>query len=114
LGLTVRAPNVSLAELVVTGMRTVDGERFFVGRRVKGHTVEDAGAAAESTFPPELSAPARKALEVVGITPYAPIREAVLREKLGRLGLREAEIDSHFVEARKWMTHVSTVWPPQH
>jgi hypothetical protein len=109
-----RAPSVPLAELVVTGMRTVDGERFFVGRRVNGHIVEDTEAAAESTFPPELSAPARKALEVVGITPYAPIREADLREKLGQLGLREFEIDSYFVEARRWMTHVSTVWPPQH
>jgi hypothetical protein len=105
---------VSLAELVVTGMRTVDGERFFVGRRVKGHITDDDGGAEECTFPPELSAPARAALEAVGITPYAPIREADLREKLGRLGLREIEIDSYFAEARKWMTHVSTVWPPQH
>jgi hypothetical protein len=105
---------VSLAELVVTGMRTVDGERFFVGRRVKGHITEDAGGAVECSFPPELSAPARAALEAVGITPYVPIREADLREKLGRLGLGELEIDSHFAEARKWMTHVSTVWPQQH
>jgi hypothetical protein len=109
-----RGLDVSLAELVVTGMTTVDGERFFVGRRVKGHiTVDDSGTE-ECSFPPELSAPARAALEAVGITPYAPIGEAILREKLERLGLREFEIDSSFAEARKWMTHVSTVWPPHH
>jgi hypothetical protein len=105
---------VLFAELVVTGMSTVDGERFFVGRRVKGHITKEAGGAVESSFPPELSAPARQALEVVGIVPYAPIREADLRERLVRLGLAEHEIDSHFAEARKWMTHVSTVWPRQH
>ena len=109
-----RGLDVWLAELVVTGMSTVDGERFFVGRRVKGHITEDHSGIEESSFPPELSAPARAALEAVGITPYAPIGEATLREKLGRLGLRELEIDSYFAEARKWMTHVSTVWPPQH
>jgi hypothetical protein len=109
-----RGADVSLAELVVTGMRTVDGERFFVGRRVKGHITEDDAGTEESSFPPELSDPARAALEAVGITPYAPIPEAALREKLGRLGFREFEIDSHFAKARKWITHVSTVWPPQH
>ena len=103
-----------LAELVVTGMRTVDGERFLVGRRVKGHITEDCAGSEERSFPPELSAPARAALEAVGITPYAPIGEAALRERLGRLGLRELEIDGYFAEARKWMTHVSTEWPPQH
>ena len=109
-----RELNVSFAELVVTGMKTVDGERFFVGRRVKGRITEDDAETEECSFPPELPAPARAALEAVGITPYAPIGEVTLREKLGRLGLRELEIDSYFAEARKWMTHVSTVWPPQH
>jgi len=104
---------VSLAELVVTGMRTVDGGRFFVGRRVKGHIADDGGTE-ECSFPPGLSAHTRTALNAVGITPYAPIPEAALREKLARLGLPELEIDSHFAEARKWMTHISTVWPPEH
>jgi hypothetical protein len=105
---------VSLAELVVTGMSTVDGERFFVGRRVKGHITQDDSGTEECSFPPELSAHARAALEAVGITPYSPTNETILREKLGRLGLREHEIDNYFAEARKWMSHVSTVWPPQH
>jgi hypothetical protein len=105
---------VSLDELVVTGMRTVDGERFFVGRRVKGHITEHDGGSEECSFPPELSAETRAALKAVGITPYAPVSEAALREKLARLGLPELEINAHFAEARKWMTHVSTVWPPQH
>jgi hypothetical protein len=105
---------VSLAELIVTGMRTVDGERFFVGRRVKGRITGDDRGAEDCSFPPELSAHTRAALEPVGITPYAPIPEAALREKLAHLGLPELEIDGHFAEARKWMTHVSTVWPPQH
>jgi hypothetical protein len=109
-----RELHVSFAELVVTGMKTVDGERFFVGRRVKGHIVGDEAETQECSFPPELPAPARAALEAVGLTPYAPIGEAVLREKLGRLGLRELDIDSLFAEAQKWMTHVSTAWPPQH
>jgi hypothetical protein len=105
---------VSLAELVVTGMRTADGERFFVGRRVKGRIIGDDGGTEECSFPPELSSHTRAALEAVGITPYAPFREAALREMLARLGLSEPDIDSYFAEARKWMTHVSTVWPPQH
>jgi hypothetical protein len=109
-----RGLDVVLAELVVTGMRTVDGERFFVGRRVKGHIAGDEAGTEECSFPPELSAHVRAALEAVGITPYALAGEATLREKLGRLGLREVEIDSYFTEARKWMTHVSTVWPVQH
>jgi len=103
-----------LAELVITGVRTVDGERFFVGRRVKGHITGDEAGTEECSFPPELSAHACAALEAVGITPYEPTGEVALREKLGRLGLREVEIDSYFTEARKWMTHVSTVWPVQH
>jgi hypothetical protein len=94
-----RELNVSFAELVVTGMKTVDGERFFVGRRVKGRNTEDDAETEECSFPPELPAPARAALEAVGITPYAPIGEVTLREKLGRLGLRELEIDSYFAES---------------
>jgi hypothetical protein len=109
-----RGHDVSLAEIVVTGMSTVDGERFFVGRRVRGHITEDDAATEECSFPPELSAPTRAALEAVGITPYAPMCEASLREKLGRLGLPDPKIDHYFAEARKWITHVSTVWPPQH
>jgi hypothetical protein len=105
---------VSLAELVVTGMRTVDGERFLVGRRVKGRITGEGGTEEEHSFPPELSSDTRAALEAVGITPYVPIPEAALREKLARLGISKPEIDSHFAEARKWMSHISTVWPPQH
>jgi len=42
------------------------------------------------------------------------LSEAVLRAKLAALGLNELEVDSYFAEARRWMTTISTVWPPHH
>lgn len=105
---------VSPPALVVVGMRTADGERFFVGRRVQGRIATDDEGTEQGAFPPELPAPMRASLEAVGITPYAPVSEAALREKLTRLGWPEPEIDGHFAEARKWMTHISIVWPTHH
>lgn len=104
---------MSLSELIVVGVRTSDGERFFVGPRQHGEKL-DAGASVARGFPPPLSAETRAALSAVEIIPYAPLPEAVLRGRLAALGLSDVEVEGYVQEARKWMTTVSTVWPPHH
>jgi hypothetical protein len=98
---------MSFDDLVITGVKTAEGERFLIGARARGELL-DAGSTGSSDlqFPPPLEPSLAKALEASGIRPYALIPESVLRAGLRELGFSEEEIDRRFETARKMITTI--------
>jgi hypothetical protein len=95
-------------DLVITGVKTTDGERFLVGARARGELLDPGAVGGSHTdFPPPLDRSLVKALEASGIRPYTLLPESVLRAGLRELGLLEEEIDRRFVTARKLITTVT-------
>jgi hypothetical protein len=99
---------MSFDDLVITGMKTAEGERFLVGARARGELL-DPGAVGDShtDFPPPLDRSLVKALETSGIRPYTLMPESVLRAGLRELGLPQEEIDRRFASARKSISTVT-------
>src|SRR5262245_43381027 len=92
-------------DLVIVGLKTADGERFLVGAKPKR---DAAGEEEDVGFPPEIPPTIISALAAANLVPYEPVRESVMRSALQELGLTAPEIDARFLEARRWMTTITT------
>jgi hypothetical protein len=94
-------------DLVITGVKTAEGERFLIGARARGELVDDDSVGSSQTFPPPIDRELRKALDATGIRPYTLMPESVLRAGLRELRLSERDIDRRFEAARKLISTVT-------
>ena len=95
-------------DLVITGVKTAQGERFLVGARARGELIDhDSIGVSHLPFPPPIEPTLRKALDATGIRPYVLMPESVLRAGLRELGLSEQDLDARFEAARKLISTVT-------
>jgi len=95
-------------DLMITGMKTTEGERFLIGARARGEVIDhDSPGVSHLPFPPPMDRALRKALDATGIRPYMLMPESVLRAGLRELGLTEQDIDRRFEAARKLISTVT-------
>ena len=95
-------------DLVITGVKTAEGERFLIGARARGELIDhDSIGGSHLPFPPPMDRALRRALDATGIRPYMLMPESVLRAGLRELGLSEQDIDGRFEAARKLISTVT-------